>query len=62
MTKKDNKNLAYKLGTEILDSITRDENHEFDAKGWRIFTTSHDKNGNERPIIIGNGENFIILK
>ena len=58
MTKKDNKNLAYKLGAEILDSMTWDESHEYYAKGWRIFTASHDKNGNESSIIISDGEKY----
>jgi hypothetical protein len=58
MTKKDNKNIAYKLGAEIIDYMTYDESHELYDKGWRVLFASYDKNGNENSIIISNGKNF----
>lgn len=61
MTKKDNKNLSYKLGAEILDSMTWDESHEYYAKGWRVLSASFDKNGNENSLIISNGKIYIYI-
>ena len=58
MTKKDNKNLAHKLGAEVLDSMTLEESHEYYAKGWRVLFASYDKNKNKSSLIISNGKEW----
>lgn len=58
MTKKNNKNLAYKLGAEILDTMAWKESHEYYAKGWRVLFASYDKNVNKISLIISNGKEW----